>query len=59
MAVASGEAVKTLEGEHAEFLRKRAACFPANTLVELPVVYRCVEAVYQEAIAALKEKQPR
>jgi len=59
MATASGEVAKALEDAHAEFLRKRAACFPANTPVELPVVYRCVEGVYQEAIAALKAKHPR
>jgi hypothetical protein len=55
MTAALGDAAKALEDEHAEFVRKRAACFPAETLVELPVVYRCVGGVYQEASAALCE----
>jgi uncharacterized protein len=57
MTTASGEAADALKAEHAEFIRKRAACFPLNTPAELKDVYRCVEGVYEAAIAALRARR--
>jgi hypothetical protein len=59
MAAASGDAAHALEADHAEFVRRRAACFPASMPAELKDVYRCVEDVYRAAIASLETQQPR